>query len=207
MAAPLAKDNFRRIRLALAAAILMAAAGALLVYAAFEFNQAAGKSKAAALAARADRQGKLARARDEEQEMKQKIARYHQLAARGVIGEEHRLDWVERIRAIRQARKLYDIQYEIAPQQPLDAAVAPGASAGHDFLASAMQMRMRLLHEEDLLNFLADLRAAGLAYIRVRRCGVERLPKGAAADTEGVPPQLEADCAIDWITIRERKNA
>jgi hypothetical protein len=207
MAASLTKDDFRRIRLALAAAVLMAAAGAGAIYAAIQLGQTANRSKAAAQAARADSQGKLARARDEEQEIKQKIARYNELAARGIFGEERRLDWVERIRAIRNERKLYDIQYEIAPQQPIDAAIAPGASANYDFLASTMQMRMKLLHEGDLLNFLTDLRATAPAYIRARRCDVERLPKDAAADTGSVPPQLSADCTIEWITIREKKAA
>ena len=69
-----------------------------------------------------------------------------------------------------------------------------------------MQMRMKLLHEEDLLNFLADLRASAQAYLRVRRCDVERLPK-AAGESRGIPPQLGADCTIDWITIREKKAA
>ena len=50
-----------------------------------------------------------------------------------------------------------------------------------------------------------DLRATAKAYIRVRRCDVERLPK-ATGDSRGVPPQLGADCTVEWITLRERKG-
>ncbi|MBE7424320.1 MAG: hypothetical protein DPW12_14905 [Rhodocyclaceae bacterium] len=207
MAAAFTKDDFRRIQFSLAAAILMAAVGGAAVYAAMELHKAETKNRAVAQSKRSESHGRLARARDEEQEIKQKIARYNALSGRGIFGEERRLDWVERVRAIRSGRKLYDIQYEIAPQQALDPAVAPIASANYDFLSSTMQLRMKLLHEGDLLNFLADLREQAPAYIRARRCDVERLPKGAVAQSEAVPPQLGAECAIDWITIRERKGA
>ena len=206
MAAPLTKDDFRRIRLSLAAAVVMIAVGGAIVFASMQMNQAEKKSKTAAQAKRLDSQGKLARARDEEAEIKKKIARYNELSARGVFGEEHRLDWVEHIRAIKNERKLFDIQYEITPQQTIDAATLPGASASYEFLSSTMQMRMKLLHEEDLLNFIADLRGTAQAFIRVRRCDVERLPK-ATGESRGLPPQLAAECTIEWITVRERKSA
>lgn len=206
MAATFSKDDFRRIRLSLAAAVVMLAAGGALVYASMQLNQAEKKSRTAAQAKRLDNQGRLARARDEELEIKKKIARYNDLSARGIFGEERRLDWVERIRAIKNERKLFDIQYEITPQQTIDAATLPGASASYEFLSSTMQMRMKLLHEEDLLNFIGDLRTTAQAFIRVRRCDVERLPK-ATSEVRGLPPQLAADCTIEWITVRERKSA
>jgi len=206
MATSFSQDDFRRIRLSLAAAIVMAAVGGAIVYASMLLHQAEKKNQAMAQAKRAEIQGKLMRAREEELDIKGKIARYNALSSRGIFGEEQRLDWVEQIRRIKTARKLFDIQYEIAPQQAIDAATLPGSSANFDFLSSPMQMKMKLLHEEDLLNFLADLRAAAQAYLRVRRCDVERLPK-AAGESRGIPPQLSADCTIDWITIRERKGA
>lgn len=206
MATSFSKDDFRRIRLSLAAAVVMAAAGGAIVYASMQLNQAEKKNQAMAQAKRAEIQGRLMRARDEELEVKNKIARYNELSGRGIFGEELRLDWVEQIRRIRSERKLFDIQYEIAPQQAIDAALLPGSSANYDFLSSSMQMRMQLLHEEDLLNFLTDLRATARAYLRVRRCDVDRLPK-ATGESRGISPQLSADCTIEWITIREKKAA
>lgn len=206
MAAAFRKDDFRRIGPALAAALVMVAAGFTIIFVSLQMNQAAKRSLVAAQAKRLDSQNRLARARDEELEIKQKIARYNQLAAAGILGEERRLDWVENIRRIRGERKLFDIEYEIAPQQVIDAATLPGASANYDFLSSTMQMRMKLLHENDLLDFIADLRASAQAFIRVRRCDVERLPK-SGGESRGVPPQLAAECTIEWITIRERKAA
>jgi hypothetical protein len=206
MAASFTQDDFRRIRLSLAAAILMAAAGGAAVFGAAQLLQAEMKDNAAATARRTEIQGRLARARDEELELKKKIARFNELAGRGIFGLEQRLDWIEQIRQIKHDRKLLDLQYEIAPQQPIEAALLPGGSAGFDFLSSSMQLKMQLLHEEDLLNFLADLRATVPAFLRVRKCNVERLPK-SAGEARGTAPQLAAECTIDWITVRERKAA
>lgn len=206
MAAPFSKDDFKRISISLAGAIIMLACGAAAIAFLTQLLQVEKKQLAAAQAGRTDIQSKLSRARDEEIEVKKKIARFNELAGHGVFGQEQRLDWIEAIRRIRNDRKLLDIQYEIAPQQPLEAAILPGSSPGFDFYASSMQMKMKLLHEEDLLNFLDDLRAAAPAFLRVRRCDIDRMPK-SAGEIRGLQPQLGADCTIEWITLRERKGA
>lgn len=206
MAIKFTQDDFRRIRLNLAALLLMLGAGAASIYASLQLHAVEKKNHAAAQAKRAESQNKLVRARDEEQELKNKIARFNGLAARGIFKEEMRLDWIELIRRIKSSRKLFDIQYEITPQQAVDAATLPGISPNHEFLASSMHLKMKLLHEDDLLNFLADLRAEAQAYLRIRRCEVERLPR-ATGEVTGIPPQLGADCTIEWITIREKKSA
>ena len=209
MATTFSKDDFRRIRLNLAAMLVMIALGAAAVYASQQLLQAGSKSQQAAQARLQEHRSRLDRARDEEQELKQKIARYNQLAARGYFEQEQRLDWIELIQGIKSNRRLIGLEYEIAPQQPVDAnllLVAGSAVGKHEFLASPMNLRLKLLHEGDLLAFLDDLNASARAYLRVRKCDVERLPK-STGDNAAVPPQLGAECTIDWITIRERKGA
>lgn len=205
MSAALGKDDFRRIRLSIAATILMIAAGAAAIFGTSQLLKAEDKDHAAAKARRAEIRNQLASARDEEMEIKRKIARFNDLTRRGIFGLEQRLDWIEQIRQIKTTRKLQDIQYEIAPQLPLDSAILPGSSGDFEFLSSPMHLGMQLLHEEDLLNLLNDLRASAQAYLRVRRCDIDRLPK-SGGEGRGPPPQLSATCAIDWITVRERKN-
>lgn len=204
MANETARDDLRRLAPSLVAALVMIALGALAVWFALQQSQLAQRDRSAAQSQRNASGQRLAQSRQEEQEIKQKIVRYNALAARGIIGEEHRLDWVEEIDAIKNARRLYDLQYEIAPQKTIDTAILPGASGNYGFYASTMQFTLQLLHEGDLLDFLADLRATARAYIRPRRCDVSRLPKTAAgADQRGPQPLLKAECTLDWITLRE----
>lgn len=206
MRAGISKDDFRRIRLSLAAAMLMFCLGAAAIYGTSQLLKAERKNHEAAKAKRTEIQGQLSRARDEELEIKQKIARFNELSRQGVIGLERRLDWIEQIRQIKGSRKLMDIQYEIAPQVSLDSAILSGGSGEFEFLSSQMQFKMDLLHEDDLLNFLADLHSTAKAYLRVRRCDIGRLTV-SSRDGRGPPPQLSAACTVDWITVRERRNA
>lgn len=148
---------------------------------------------------------RLMRAPEEERELRGKIAVFQRLHDHGIIGQEERLDWVEQISRIKTARRLFDLQYEISPQKPVSETALPGgALAGdYEFMASTMNLQMPLLHEDDLLGFLSDLRNAVHAHILVRDCTIERTP---SSSENRLTAQLRAVCAIDWITLRERRQ-
>jgi hypothetical protein len=75
----------------------------------------------------------------------------------------------------------------------------PGKPANVEFYASSMRVDLALLHEEDLLRFLADLRASGNAYYAVKQCALQRT--GQAATGLTITPRLSANCQIDLITV------
>lgn len=196
-------EDLQHLRWSLLLALVMILAGVVAVAAGDRLVRQEQQTHTQAVSQRTEAQSRLRRARDEEAETRASIRHYEELTARGIIGPEHRLDWVEAVRDIRGARKLADIGYEFAPQAPLDAQVAPGASGSHVFHASAMRLQLPLLHEGDLLDFLSDLRQRARAYVRLRACIMERL--AGAAEAEGtLAPRLKADCTIDWITIQQR---
>lgn len=143
--------------------------------------------------------GKLQRVRSEENEIRQKAELFSQLQARGVIGEESRLDWVELLRSIRERHGLIEVHYEFSPRRALDK--APAGALG--LYASTMKLNVRLLHEEDLIRLLDDLRRNARALIQVRRCDVTRLPRTDNA----LRGNLQAECVIDWITLSKTDQA
>ena len=201
---PTSKD-FVQLRWSLLLFIVLVLAGGSAVFAALRLAGQEEKTNKQVLAQRNEIQARLARANDEAAEIRQKIGRYQEIEAHGYLGQEHRLEWVERIAQIKNARRLIDIQYELSPQKALDTTVLPGGSAagGYEFMASTMKLQMQLLHEDDLLGFLNDLNGSVLAFLHVRGCDVERAAKGGA--DRGIAAQLKADCTIDWITLREKK--
>jgi hypothetical protein len=186
---------------AIVAAALIAG-GAAAVILTQRLVQKAAAEQQAAVTERQSAQGKLERATDEEREIRDRLVDYRKLLDRGVIGEERRLDWVERIGEIKTARKLFDVRYSIDAQRAVD---YPGLAGGGDveFMASPMKLEMSLLHEEDLFRFLADLRRALSAHVVVKSCALQRTER-AAAD-RGLAPRLQATCDIDLVTIRDRK--
>ena len=195
------RSDFARIKISLLAAIVMLAAGAGLVWLSTKQLDSATGAKTEIGRKLAEFEGKLSQVRSEEREIKEKAAVFSKLRARGVIGEEQRLDWVELIKEVRDARKLLDVQYEFAPQQSLDKSNV----SGYSFKGSAMRLQMKLLHEGDLLNFINDLRAKAKAYVRVRGCNVTRIPR--AGHVEGDFALLNAECELEWITILPAKGA
>jgi hypothetical protein len=59
----------------------------------------------------------------------------------------------------------------------------------------------KLLHEGDLLAFLADLRRSVKAYLIVRECRLDRIPPNPS--DKGLAPQLNVECELEWITLQE----
>ena len=193
--------DFAKLQYSLLAALLMAAIGAGSVFFALNQSKAAKVARNAAQAERNEFAGKLDRVRSEEREIKQKSAVFAELQKRGVVGEEQRLEWVELLKDIRDKRRLIDLQYEFAPQRALEITAAGAPASAYAFYASSMKMQVKLLHEEDLTRLLGDLRQQAAALIQVKACNVSRIAHGAGESS--LAAQLQADCLIDWITLRE----
>lgn len=176
---------------------LMIAGG--LVFGIMHYGEQAARTFRQAQAELAESRGRLARAQDDEREIRAKIDRYREIIGRGRTEPERRLDWVETLRHIKEKRRLLSMDYEIAPQHPLDPKNV--ASGGYSFLVSTMKLDMMMVHELDLLGLLADLATQVPALVGVRQCVLERLP-GAPQPQQ--PALLRAQCEIDWITLQEK---
>ncbi|GAB4170710.1 MAG: hypothetical protein Fur0039_10380 [Rhodocyclaceae bacterium] len=195
----LSREDLLRLRVSVLLAISLIVCGASLVLLTGRWHQEEEDLARRALLAREQARSKLVRARSGQDEVRRSIERFRALARAGVVGEERRIEWIERIKAIEVSRGLSPVRFEIAPRRPLEAALAPGADAGFEFLASAMRLEMRVLHEGDLLGLLQDLHATPGAFVRPRECSIERL--AWAAEGTG----LKTLCTIDWITLREKR--
>ena len=178
-------------------ALALLAAGAGLIMWADTSLQNAQRTLTAVQAERKQNAERLARIAEEEREVKANLAVYQQLRQLKVLGEERRLEWADAIARIRAQRELLDLRYRVERQKLISA--IPGKPANVEFYASPMQVEIALLHEEDLLRFLADLRASGNAYYSVKQCALRRT--GQAATGLTITPRLRADCLIDLITI------
>jgi hypothetical protein len=193
-------DELRKLALPLVLAAALLAAGGGLIWGADQALKSAQRAAAAAQAERQRSTERLARIAEEEREVKEKISVYQRLKALNIIGDERRLEWADALTRIRTQRELLDLRYRIERQRLLLS--APGKPGNVDFFASAMRIELALLHEEDLLRFLADLRNSGNAFYSVRSCALTR--SGASGSGTAIASRLRADCSIDLITIVDR---
>lgn len=194
------RDELRKLALPLALGLALLAAGAGLVW---TVNGSLARAKSALGAAQAERSQvteRLARIAEEEREVKEKLEVYQHLKRLNILGEERRLEWADAVSRIRTQRDLLDVRYRVERQRLL--ASLPGKPGNVDFFASTMRVELALLHEEDLLRFLADLRSSGNAYYAVRRCSLTRMAQIGAGAT--MSPRLRGDCDIDLITVLDR---
>ena len=190
----------KTLALPLLACLVLLAAGAALIAWTQQQQRVAGRELTAAREERTQARERLMRIAEEEREVKEKLEVYLRLRELGILGDERRLEWADAMTRIRTRRELPDLRYRVERQR-LISSVA-GKPAAVDFYASAMKVELALLHEGDLLNFLADLRDSGNAYYAVKRCSVSRT--GAAPTLAGLAPRLRAECEIDLITIIDR---
>ena len=116
--------------------------------------------------------------------------------------ERARLDLVEMVGALRAKHELFSLDYEVAPQRPLQ---LPGGRvySAVDILSSRVRVRMRALHEGDVVGFVEDLGQSRQGFYPLDRCLLRRVEVAAA---DALQPRVEAECAFEWITLRD-KNA
>ena len=195
----IAREDYRKLAFPSAAAVVLVALGAAFVATTEHYLDAAKSAREAAKVRRVQAQTRVERVAEEEREISRNLVHYQKMVERGMVGQENRLDLIDQIARIKKERKLFEIKYNIDPQKPLD---YPGVKpAGElDFVASRMKLDMLLLHEEDLLDFLADLDLAGKSHLSVRGCTISR--SGAPPPSSNAP-RLRSECQIDLIVLRQ----
>ena len=145
---------------------------------------------------------RLENARRERDNLRESAEVFRTLVDRGILQGERRLDMVELVNGLRTRHHLFALDYEIGVQRPLP---LPGGRVypAVDVLASRVKLRMRALHEGDVLGFVQDLAASRKGFFPLDRCAMKRLE---AASADAIVPRVEAECAFEWITLRD-KNA
>jgi hypothetical protein len=194
------RDELKRLLLPFLAAAAMLATGVAAIWGADRALRTARVALVAAEQERNQNVERLARIAEEEREVKAKLDVYQQLKTLHILGEERRLEWADAMARVRTQRELLDLRYRVERQKLLVSAA--GKPANVDFYSSTMYVQLALLHEGDLLRFLADLRASGNAYYSVKRCSVERNAQPGTGAS--ITPRLRAECLIDLITIMDR---
>lgn len=186
-----------RLRWPVLSAVVLAAAGAQLVWLAEVGHQRRREDLRRVEEEYRRGHDRLLQAERDEGQIRETIGRFRALEARGVVGPEQRLEWIERLRAARERLALPALDYELRPRRPL---VPAGANAerggadtdtGYRLTASTMHVKAGLVHEEDLLRLLDALGAEPSAIVRPAWCRI----------TQAGGAGLSAECELEWITV------
>ena len=125
----------------------------------------------------------------------QHLDAYHALIARGFVGEENRLAWIEAVHLANQDARLYGLTYTLSPRTAAPATLAGGLPLKQ----TRMEVKMPLLVETDLPRFLDALRARAPGLVRVSSCRLARLTDAPPQPVNR--PELDAECELLWFTV------
>lgn len=137
----------------------------------------------------------LDRSRQQQQLIAAHLDDYRALAARGFVGAEDRLAWIEAAQLANRDAGLYGLSYRLLPR----AAALPELAQGLPLGQTSMTLTLPLLVETDLPHYLAALKARAPGVFRVQGCHLTRLDN-SAFEASG-RPRLQAECELLWFTV------
>lgn len=136
--------------------------------------------------------------RHDEQLINTYFVPYQQLEKMRVVGEEHRLNWVDTLRSTVQALQVPQMNFTFSPQQRFNREIIDGSSSLMVF-SSQMMIDTSLLHEIDLLRLFDELERQVPNMFHVDSCEIDPIGENVfyAADR----PNLNVSCELLWFTI------
>ncbi len=192
------QEDFQALRTPLLVLLVVLIAGAAGIYHTDRLTVTARQQLAQQQKQLKDARTRLQKSGEEKDLIVRYLDSFRQLERAGFIGEEQRINWLDGLRIANQQADLFGVTYQIGTQAPYVYAAQfnPGQIA---LSQSVMRLDFRLLHEADLMRFLAALSRQGGGIFAVDQCLLKRI------DNRGViryQPNLTAECDLSWITAK-----
>jgi hypothetical protein len=196
-------EGFRALRLSWALLAVSIAAGAGIVAGSHLYAQKEKRDSVDTARRLTEARARVEAARRERDSLTESADVFRTLVDRGVLQSERRLDVVELVNTLRTRHQIAALDYEIAPQRPLQ---LPGGKtySSMEVLSSRVKLRARALHEGDLIAFMDGLERNQQGFYIVDRCTLRRLDVN---DPQSLQPRIEAECTMEWVTLKEKRGS
>ena len=125
-------------------------------------------------------------------------SRFMGLYQRGILGREHRLNWIEALQEAGNRLSVPSLGYEIRAQQPRTDFPVP--AGGYGIYVSEMSLEMQLLHEGDLFTLLRFLDEHARGLYSVSSCELTRNFVQLTDNPEA--GNVTASCLLEWFSIK-----
>lgn len=191
----------------LLALVLVLALGGSIVWWTAQRSAAARQAYEQEHAALVQVRQRLAQVGEEKRLIERYAPAYRQLVAEGIVGVEQRVNWIDALRAASHAVRGFGVDYQVGGQVGGQEGGQEGAgfkldAGGYAVQQSVMKLHLRLLHERDLLDFLAALDAQRAGLHLLQACELQRASTGPFIAR--FEPKLVADCQLTWVTLDDR---
>lgn len=129
----------------------------------------------------------------------QYLPQYQSLIKQGYIGEEKRIEWIDKLRTIHEQNKMFSIDYSVEKQEAFTPSFALNIGS-LKLRKSTMKIQLNMLHEGDIITLLDALKNQQPTPFIVRSCVISQNTDTIEAKLNA---NLLADCELDWLTLAE----
>ena len=136
---------------------------------------------------------------EEEKLIKTYLPSFIKLYEDGIIGSEHRLNWVEVLRESGDEIRMPSLVYQIESQEVFTPAF-PLDMGKFKLYSSTMSLNMQLLHEGDLFQILDRLDEDARGSFSLSSCNI--LQSGSDIMNDPGAANISVRCELQWFTIR-----
>ena len=196
--------DFYRLRWSLAAVCASILLSSIILYSNSKYADFTQKDQRTAQSQMNEARNRLTMARQDQENLSAFSREYDTLEKNKIIGDDHRLDWMEVLEKLRNQNLVINFRYSIAPQK--NYAPQPAIDSGNfDIHYSEMKLQFDLLHEGQLLNFFTALRSQIKGRYQLEGCTLQRAATddGFASSTGA---NIKAECSGGWITLKNRNE-
>lgn len=202
MSPAFSKQGMRFLQAAWITLLVAVAAAGALAWGSHWYLQKEKRDDLASRRQLGEAQARLDAAKRERDDLRASSEVFQDLVDRGILQEESRLDLIERLDGLKTRHRLLGLEYEIAPQRPLQLAGGRVFNAV-DVLGSRVKVKALALHEGDALSFLDELSRPTRGFNPVNRCTLQKVEPGAP---DAITARVTAECIVEWISLRDKRG-
>lgn len=199
MSIVLSKEGFKRLKFSWLILVVSIAVAIATAWGSHLYMEKERRDGIASMRQLAEAQARVAAAKRERDDLKASAEIFDDLVSRGILHEESRLDFFERLERLKARHRILGLEFEISAQRPLPLGGGRVFNAV-DVLGSRVKLKVLALHEGDALAFLQDLARPEKGFNPISRCALKKVEMAATPTS----PRIEADCALEWITLKAK---
>ncbi len=197
-------SDFHLMRLSFAAISVSILLSGVILYASTKYADYSQNNRHVAQRQMNDARNRLNTAHQDRDNLSDYSKEYAALEAHQIIGDDHRLDWMEGLEKLHDQNLVINFSYNIAPQKVY--IPQPALDSGNFIIHySEMKLQFDLLHAGQLLNFFDALRHRIKGHYQLEGCTLQRvITDGESAPATG--KNIKAECSGGWITLKNRNK-
>ncbi len=205
----LSNSDFPLLRWNIIALSIAIAVSGIFIYASEKYAENAAENSRLSLKQINDARKRLNTAIQDKDNFATYTAEYSNLENRKILGDDHRLDWMEGLNKLSQQKLVMDFSYTVAPQKIYTP--QPTIDSGNfEIHYSEMELQLELLHEGQLLNFFNAMNEQIEGFYHLDSCTLSRVDLLTTIEEESLDPEaktnLTAECSGGWITLKNRNT-